>query len=277
MLIVAVGTIFACHSATRGAPPAVTVEVHGVRVVKPPPGGDEMLRAFNSVSGTAVALVVTEPHGGLVVFDPDASHVKSFVDDSGKDLTKGEPGSRTQSEVPESWGFMPDCMVSKNRKHCCLEVAAPGIPSRLAATLALSGSLVFELATEREDFTTEDVALRAGSQVNAGIIPLTIKFAGKPRFGGDDRSMEVEFHAKQKLDAIVHVRFFDGTGNRIETEEAGRGVMTDFGPSSAASVHDATICYRLKDVRSTAKIVVTCWTDIRQVVVPFDMKVNLGL
>ena len=113
--------------------------------------------------------------------------------------------------------------------------------------------------------------------MNVGPIPLTIKYAGKPRYGGDDKSMEVEFHAQQKLDAIIRMRFFDAAGKRIEAQDAGRGVETDTAPGSVASVHDATISYRLQDVRSTAKIVVTCWTDMREVAVPFDLKVNLGL
>ena len=273
--IAIIASNFGCHSVTQGAPPAVTVAVQGVRVAKPPPEGDEMLRAFNTFPGTTVALAVTEPRGGLVVFDIDASRVKSLVDDKGKDLTKSDPGTKT--EVPENWVFTPGWLVSKDRKHCSLEVTVPGTPSRGATTLALSGTLVFKCATEKKDFTTQNVSLHAGALVSAGAIPLTIKSAGKPRFGGDDKSTEIEFHAKQTLDAIIRMKFFDATGNRIEAEEAGRGVETTPDGGSAPAIQDATICYRLKDAGNMAKIVVTCWTDIGAVAIPLDLKVGLGL
>ena len=106
-LMVAAGTVFACGSATQGASPAITVAVQGVRVVKPPPDGDDMLRAFNAFSGTAVALLASEPQGGLVLFDPDASRIKSFTDDKGKDLKKG-PRARPSPRYPKTGSLCPD-------------------------------------------------------------------------------------------------------------------------------------------------------------------------
>ena len=41
-----------------------------------------------------------------------------------------------------------------------MEINAPGIPSKSAATLALTGTFIFETAKERKDFTAENVALR---------------------------------------------------------------------------------------------------------------------
>jgi hypothetical protein len=278
-IAVAFLAIFAAHlwssPATSGEPPEITVAVQGVRIVKPSPDGDDMLRAFNGPIGTSVALVVSKQEGGLVAFDGDASRVKTFVDDTGKDLTKHEPEAK--SEMLESLVFPPGWNVSKDCKHCSLDVIMPGIPTKKATTLALSGTLVFRVAKEKKDYTTEDVTLRAGSQVNAANIPLTIKYAGKPRFGGDGKSLEIEFHAKQKLDAIIGIKFFDAAGKRIEAEEDGRGVVTSLDGDSAPSAYDATISYRLKDAVNAAKIVITCWTDMREVTVQFDLKAGLGL
>ena len=266
-----------CVSASHGAPPEVTVAVQGVRVVKPPPGGDDTLRAFHDVSGTTVALVVMEPGGGLVVFDGDSSRVTSFVDDKGKDLTKREPGTKVEIEVPESWAFGPVGTVSANRKYCSLEVNMPGTPTKQAAMLTLSGTLVFKIANEKKDFTAEKVALQAGTKVNAGNIPLTIKRAGKPRIGGDNNPIEIEFHGKQNLDAITSIRFFDAAGKEIEAGEAGRSFGKSLDGRSAPSDYDATIEYRLKSAADTAKIVITYWADMKEVTVPFDLKVSLGL
>ena len=262
-------------SASHGASPAVTVAVHGVRVIKPPPGGDDTLRAFHDDAGTKVALLVTEPDGGLVLFNGDDSRVKSFVDDLGKDLTKREPGTKVEIEVPESWVFGPQATVSQNRKYCSLEVNMPGFPSKEATTLTLSGTLVFKIAKEKTDFTAENVALQAGTEVKAGDIRLTIKRAGKPRFGSKN-ALEIEFDGKQSLDAIARIRFFDADGKKIEAEEAGRSSGKSLNGGSA-SWFDATIDYQLKNTADTAKIVITCWKDMKEVTVPFDLKVSLGL
>lgn len=264
-------------SAAHGASPRLIVAVQGVRVIKPPPGEDDTLRAFHDVSGTSVALVVTDPGGGLVVFDGDSSRVTSCVDDQGKDLTKREPGTKGAIEVPESWAFGPVGTVSANRKYCSLEVNMPATPTKQAVALTLSGVLVFKTANERKDFTVEKVALQAGTKVQAGNIPLTIKRTGQPQAGGDSHPIAIEFHGKQSLDAIARIRFFDAAGKKLEAEEVGRsfGESTDGG--SAPSDFDATIEYRLKSAADTATIVITCWTDMKKVTVPFDLKVSLGL
>ena len=89
----------------NGADPAITVAVQGVRVVAPPPGEDDGLRAFNDNPGTAVALIITDPQKRLVAFDVYASHLKSFVDDKGKDLTKCEPETKTDTDMPATSPF----------------------------------------------------------------------------------------------------------------------------------------------------------------------------
>jgi hypothetical protein len=276
-LIAIVATSCGCGSPAHGAPPTITVTAQGVRVVKPPPGGDDTLRAFNDVSGTTVALLVTEPGGGLVVFDGDSSRVRSFVDDKGKDVTRREPRTKAGIRVPDSWVFGPVGTVSENHKYCSLEVKMPGIPTKQATTLTLSGTLVLKIAKEKKDFMADKVALHAGTRVNAGKIPLTIKRAGKPQFGGDDNPLEVEFHGTQNLDAITRIRFFDATGKEIEAGEAGRSCGRSWGGGSAPSDYDAAIAYRLKGAADTAKIVITYWTDMKEVAVPFNLKVTLGL
>jgi hypothetical protein len=253
--------------------------VQGVRIVKPPPGGDDdSPRVLNGVPGTSVALIATAPAGGLVAFDEGASRVESFVDDKGKDLTKRAPGEKAIPGVPNMWviGMMP--AMTKDRKHCIVDIDVPGLPTKQATTLALSGTLVFRVAHEKKDIAVEKVALRAGTEVKAGAIPLRITRAGKPQSGRDGDSMEIEFHAKQSLDAIVRVQFFDAAGNKIEADQSWRSYeVSPLAPDATPSDREATTTYRLKSAAETAKIVFTCWTDMKEVVVPFDVKVGLGL
>jgi hypothetical protein len=262
-------------SAEHDAAPTVVVGVQGVRVVKAPPGGDDTLRAFNDVSGTTVGLIITVPQGGLVVFDSDSSRVKSFMDNKGKDLTKPEPGAIVEIR-PEGWAFQAFPRISDDRKYCSVAVSMPGIPTKQATTLTLSGHLVLKIAKEKRDFTAEQVPLQAGAKINAGTIPLTIQRTGKPQFGADD-AFEVQFQARQNLDGIARIQFFDATGKKIEAEEHGRGEGRWSGNLPTASGYEATLDYRLKSAVDAAKIVVTCWTDMKEVSMPFDLTVSLGL
>jgi hypothetical protein len=273
-LIGIVATSWGGGSVAQSASPTITVAAQGVRIISPPPGGDDALRAFNYWPGTTVALVVSAPEGGLVVFDDGASRLKSFGDDKGKDLTKPEPG--LEAVAPASWGFGVSAPIGKDRKYCGLEINVPGIPSKGASALALSGTLVFKIAKEKKGFTTEKVALHAGTKVDAGKIQLTISRVGKPRFSMSGNPFEIEFHAKQSLDAITRMRFFDATGKEIESEQGGRSSTRSF-DGGPASEPEETIEYELKSAVDTAKIVITCWTDMKEVAVPLDLKAGLGL
>ena len=109
VLIGIVATNCGCGSTAQSASPAITVAAQGVRIAKPPPGGDDALRAFNYFPGTTVALIVTDPEGGLVVFDSDTSRLKSFVDDKGKDLAKPEPGTQLEAGRRPIRFWTPGC------------------------------------------------------------------------------------------------------------------------------------------------------------------------
>jgi hypothetical protein len=87
---------------------------------------------------------------------------------------------------------------------------------------------------------------------------------------------EIEFHAKQSLDAITRMQFFDAAGKEIESEQGGRSSVRSL-ESGSASEPEETIGYQLKSAVETAKIVITCWTDMKEVTVPLDLKVGLGL
>jgi len=276
-LIGILATAWAGAAAEQGPASAVTVAVQGVRVIKPPPGGDDTLLAFSDFSGTAVVLLVTDPRGGLVVFDGDSSRVQSFVDDKGKDLTKPEPGTDPDAR-PGNWVFQPMPTVSTNRKYCSVQVSMPGLPTKQATRLAISGKLAFQVAHEKKKLTAEKVALRAGTKIDGGMIPLTIKRAGKSQwFSSDDKEFEVEFQANQNTDAIASIRFFNSAGKQLEAREIGRGFTGSADSPSTAANYDASLDYRLKNAAYTATIVITYWSDMKKISVPFHLTVGVGL
>ena len=149
----------------------LTIEARGVCVVKPPPDGNEKLCPFWMPPGTKVALLVTEPQGGLVMFDRDSSRLASFVDDQGKDLTKTENEIAVETERDASSAFPPQPALSDDHKHCSVEVSVPDVPTKQATALRLSGKIVLKLAKEKKDFAAESVPLKVGTKINAAQSP----------------------------------------------------------------------------------------------------------
>jgi hypothetical protein len=260
-----------CGAALAGEAPmtGVTVQAHGLRIVKPAPGGDDKLRAFNWFSGTSVSLLITAPQGGLLEVDRNASKLTAFTDDKGKDLTKAEDAK--QQRFSRDAGFSMSSNISEDGKVCVSEVDAPGVPSKGATVMTVTGTLVFRAATKKKDFTAENVALKAGSAIKAGSIPLTITKVGKPEWGGEDDAFAVTLEAKQDLSSIAGIEFFDAAGKKVESRRGSSSSMS-FGDSVTITWE-----YNLKNKLNTAKIVISYWMDMKKLTVPVDLKVGLGM
>jgi len=268
VLVVVIGIAGWGLAAGESTPSGVTVEVLGLRIVKPAPGSNDRLRAFNwRTPGTTVALLLTVPQGGLVAFDREASKVTAFIDDKGKDLTKSEVKNNFGRDAA-AFEMMPT--ISKDGKQCSAEVSAPGVPTRGCATLTVSGEAALQVATQKKDFTAEKVALKPGTRISAGAIGFTIERAGKPEWGDED-GFSVALQAKQKLDSIADVQFFDAAGKQIEANRTSTRSME--------SMNDVTVTwtYRLKSKVDSAKIVFWYWTDKRKITVPINLTIGMGL
>lgn len=270
----------------------LTIEARGVCVVKPPPDGNEKLCPFWMPPGTKVALLVTEPQGGLVMFDRDSSRLASFVDDQGKDLTKTENEIAVETERDASSAFPPQPALSDDHKHCSVEVSVPDVPTKQATALRLSGKIVLKLAKEKKDFAAESVPLKVGTKINAVQSPSRSNAPGKPEWGGEEGSFQVELEAKQNLDSIAGIQFFDAAGKKIGAQESSR--FNGKGKSAGDAIAELLgkpadndsvkwvwgvggVAYRLNRKVDSVKIVITYWNDMKAVTVPFDLTVNLGL
>lgn len=269
LIIVALAALPASAAlAGEAAPAGITVTAQGLRIIKAPPGGNDKLRAFNWSPGTSVALLVTAPAGGLVSFDREASKVTAFTDDKGTDLTKSEA---KQKFMWDKTGFEMMPSFSDDGKQCATEVRAPGVPAAGATLLNVAGEIALQVATQKKDFAAENVALKPDTKIAAGPIPFTITKTGKPEWGGDDAAFAVTLEAKQDLHNVAEVQFFDAAGKKIEAK---RGSSSRMGFMNNVTV---TWEYNLKAKAETAKIVITYWMDMRQVSVPFALRLGVGL
>jgi hypothetical protein len=250
--------------ATAGGEPALTdikVEAQGVRVIKPVAGNDR-LRPLNGSGGTTVALLVTSPQGGLCTMEYEESKITSFTDDKGKDLTPSEKKSSSFDRT----GFEMSPSVGEDGKQCLANAHAPGQPTKGASSVTVSGEIVVQMATQKKDFAAENIALQPGTPVNAGPIPFLVM-----RATGLAGTWSVTLQAKQDLASIAEIQFFESNGKKIEARRGGW----------QRSAHEKNITvswdYSLKTTVDTVKIVITCWSDMKKVAIPFKLTAGMGL
>jgi hypothetical protein len=252
---------FASGPTTPEQPPAASVEVAGLRVVKPGYEGKQELRAFNWHEGTTVALLVTRPGGGLIGFDDDASAVQSFVDDQGRNLLVKAGFSQP--------GFSSFANISADGKAAMLEVGGGAIPTQGARELRIRAKAVFQVASQKTTAKQTGIAARKGSKVQAGPVTLEIEKVGKPEWGSEP--FAIVFKAKQELGAIASVRFLDASGKEVESSTG--GTMT----SRFGDAIDVQREYKLERKVDTFAIEIAYWTDLRAEEIPVDVSVSVGL
>jgi hypothetical protein len=252
--------------AAAAATAAATFEASGLRIVKPVPGGDDHLRGFNYSPGTSLGILVTAAQGGIIAIDGDASQVASVTDDKGKDLTKPDIKSEFGDDKAE-FGMMPE--ISADGKRCQMEVNAPGVPTKGATALSVTGTVVLQMATQKKDFTADKVVFKPGAQIKAGDIAFTVESVDKPE--GDDSDFSVTLAAKQSLDSVAEIQFFDAAGKKIESAR-NSSMRSGFGDSVSV-----TWKYGLKTKVAPAKLVVSSWTDLKKVTLPVNLTVGVGL
>lgn len=241
-----------------------TVAVCGVRVIGAgfKDGEDTEQQPFNTERGTAVAVLVKLPSGGLIAFDEAASKLATFADDKG--------GSLLNKKDSFGEGFAAWPRVSKDGKAAIVEVSGKGLPGKGSRELRVSGSLGFKTGTQKNTVSQKGVALKKGTKLDAGPVAITIKEAGKPQWG--DEPLEVTFEMGKGGEAVAAVRFLDDQGKEIKSGESSSGSMTSDG-----AVVGVEKSYRLAKQVAVATVEITYWTDMKSVQIPFDLAVSMGL
>ncbi len=248
----------------------VSVQVRGLRIVGPGMGKDNQeLRPFNWTEGTDLAVLVVKPGGGLISFDDDKSTLKAFIDNKGTNLLEKKKSGSGSSFSFGRAGFEHSPSFSKDRTACLIEIQGKRVPAKGATAIMATGTLVFNCGSKTKTFTQKDLSFKKGTKVKAGPVQFTIKEVGKPQWG--DAAMAVTFEAKQDISAIKEISFLDAQGKKIPAERGGSST-TRFGGS--VTIEKA---YNFKTKREGATVVITCWTDMKAVSVPFKIQTSVGL
>lgn len=237
------------------------VSVKGLRLVDKPYNGEDSMRPFNWFAGTAMAVQVDVPAGGLIELDR-ASELSAMTDDKGTNLIDRAEGRGITGGI----GGLP--MISSDGRAALIEITGPGTPAAGAKFIRAKGTLVFKQATTKTTFK-DVVVLQKRSTADSGPIPLTITKVGKPEWGSEP--LGVTFRANQDTSAIADIRFFDVKGSPIEVRQAG---TTRMGTPERMTVDISFALTRKVDV---VNMEIDYWKDLRQLVVPFDIRASVGL
>lgn len=251
---------------------ALTVSVTGLRVVA---SAEERVRAFDSQAGTAVALLVSAPGGGIVRFDSSDSTVAKFVDEKGNDLQARIAGPAAPLH---KLGFSVFPKISADGKLCAIEFSGPGLPAKGSARLKIEGVLTLILATQKKESVHKDVAVRGGTIIAEPNLPLKIvdvrraeDSTAAPPGAAKPAPREITFRAEREIDEIAGMRFFSADGKEIKSRNAGIAKMGLLGHLAV----DWT--FALDEPADSLTVKIQRWTDMRKQRVPFALTVEVGL
>ncbi|MCB9850574.1 MAG: hypothetical protein H6817_07700 [Phycisphaerales bacterium] len=238
------------------------VEACGLRVVGKGYGSDnDALRAFNWYDGVSVALLVTAPDGGLIEFDRDASEVKALTDDKGTNLLV-----QSGYSFP---GFTGSNEVSPDGKALLVEVNGGGVPAKGATSIKAKGTIAISGGSKQQAFKSEKVAVKEDATIKAGEVSFKITGVGEPDWG--DMPQRIDIETTDKTDAIAGIKFLDAAGAEIESSRSSSMTM------QMGDTRQVTYSYNLSKKVEEVTVEITYWTDLRKLVVPFDVTVQVGL
>jgi hypothetical protein len=237
-------------------------EVTGLRIIAPPVEKSENARgAFFESPGVTVVVTLTPPSGGKVVsIDQFESKVDSFTDDKGTDLL----AAKSEDEFHKP-GFG---MMDHKENFATAEIHVAGVPAKGATTLNISGKVSLKVAAATKEFTAESVDIKAGSSFKLGDMELKISKAGMAKaMFGDKEEFSVNLSSATDFDGIAKLEFFDAQGNKVEAHKSswGGGMGAYFAE------------YTFKQSIDHAKIVATCFQDLKTMEVPMAIKTGVGL
>jgi hypothetical protein len=237
------------------------IQITGLRIVAPPVEKKEGAQgAFFQPPGVTVVAALTPAQGKIVSIDQFKSKVDAFTDDKGTDLLAAKSDSPFNKP-----GFG---MMDTKESCATVEIQAAGLPAKGASALNISGTITAKIAAGTKEFTVESADITNGTHFTCGELPIEITKAGlsKAMFS-NEQEFSVTFSSAKDLESISTLDFFDAQGTKLEARKSEWG----------GGMGSYMVVYVFKKSVDHAKIVATCWTDLKTVEVPLSVKTGVGL
>jgi hypothetical protein len=240
------------------------IQVVGLMVVAPEGGKDN--REYCWKPGVTVSVMLSPQEGKIVKFNQNESKIDSFSDDKGTDLMAAPPSQDPFNKPGIS--YIPS-FSDKGDSSIIIDLKASGQPAKDTTALNISGKVSVEVAASTKQFTVENVEIKTNVSFSLGDLPLTISDAGTNRnaWAAKEYKYSVTFSSLRDLESISSLEFFDSNGNKIEAQKRswGGGFLSYF------------VQYDIKQKIDRAKIMATCWQDLRTIEVPILVRASVGL
>ena len=239
-------------------------QVVALMVVAPAGGTDS--RNYCWKTGVTVSVLYAPTDGKIVDFDQNESKLVSFTDDKGTDLMAAPP-STDPFNKPGISGMLPQ--ANGGASSIVFDLKASGQPAKGATSFNITGKASLEIAGGTNQITVENVAIKTNSVFSLGDLPLMISEAGtnKNVWGSKDYPYSVTFSSLRDMKNISSMEFFDAAGNKVAAEKRSWGG----GPLGYM------IQYDFKQLVDRARIVATCWKDLKTIELPIAVKATAGL
>ena len=244
------------------------VKVVGVRVVGEGYGeseyGSAELRPFNWSSGTTVCVLLNYPSGGLIEIDEKKSVVSKWTDN--KDRSVMTKKSKFSGKVVE----LSSSGISEDGKAAMIEITTGSLPEKGATSLKIVGEVHVASGSKTKTEKSAVTAMKKGTKFEFAGLKFKVNSAGKPKWGNDKYSIELNYSGK--ADALKKIVFFTKDGKPLKANPLANSSFSSFG----------------KKVQSTAefgfpkpvdKLIVGAefWTDRSSQKIPLEFEVSLGM
>jgi hypothetical protein len=263
--------LLAAGPATAPAGGEAKVEVVGLSVAKVDPNGRNDRFAISAapglLAGTRVHIRIMAPGKNLISLDQSACALESFTDDKGTVL--GKPGSTDRFGASWMWGFSS---FSDDRQSCAVQIQSKECPAAGATAVKIKARIAILYGSQEKTAEQKDVALKAGTKVTAGPVPMAIESVSAR--SGTEPKTQVSLKgeaAEADLAKIKAVTFYGADGKEIPSESAGR--MTMGGGNKVSFQHG----YELAGSPKQATVKITWFEKVETLTVPVDVTASVGL
>lgn len=221
--------------------------------------------------GTTLSLVVNQPNAKLLAFEEDASGIRSFSDDTGKDLLATPFDHKAELECRLPTG------ISKDGHVAVVDVLTRALPGMGARELYIDGNLVFLQGTEKKTAVADDVRVEVGERGTLGEISFEVLEKEAQAYGGDPH---LKASARKVYRVTIETRGPDP--NSIESfralDEEGREISASHGRgrSQTNSFVRGSFSLNIPEGVTTCRLEAVYWPKPTKISVPIKTTVGVG-
>ena len=237
---------------------AMSVEVTGLSVTKPPKPKKNGGMTFSSDVGTRITIQVADPNATFLDLMDKECKVQSFTDDKGTGLANFGPFGAFNTSSFNA--------IGEDGHSLNFTLSSKDIPAHGAKEILVKAKAVVLVGSDVKEAETKNVSLAKDTAVKLGTIDAKISSAEKPKWGNKE-GINVTFRASESFKSVKSLKFLGADGKEIESRRTGSSTM--------GTTHSVT--YSLKAEVKTATIKVEYYSKTENVSVPLDLSVGVGL